>query len=84
VYASGEPCAMCSGAMFWAGIRRIVFAASTESIKRSLGGPSLPITSAQTLANAVPSIEVNGPLMQFEAVTVLLKMGKHSEGRKGS
>ena len=28
VYASGEPCAMCSGALYWAGIRRIVYAAS--------------------------------------------------------
>jgi len=28
VYASGEPCAMCAGAMFWAGIARVVYAAN--------------------------------------------------------
>ena len=28
MYASGEPCAMCAGALFWACVSRIVFAAS--------------------------------------------------------
>jgi hypothetical protein len=44
---------------------------------RCLDGPSLPITTAQTLANAVPYIEVDGTLSQLEAVTVLLKIGKN-------
>lgn len=25
LYASGEPCVMCAGAIFWSGIRRVVF-----------------------------------------------------------
>src|SRR3954465_4127452 len=40
VYASGEPCAMCSGALFWAGIARVVFAATTADIAEALGGPT--------------------------------------------
>jgi len=72
VYASGEPCAMCSGAMFWAGIRRVVFAASQDDIIATLGGPPLlPIRTAQVYAGADPAIEVDGPLLRDDAVAVL-------------
>lgn len=71
VYASGEPCAMCSGAMFWAGIRRVVFAASQDDIGAALGGDSLPIRSAQVYAGASPAVQVDGPLMGDEAIAVL-------------
>lgn len=71
VYASGEPCAMCSGAMFWAGIRRVVFAASQDDIGAALGGDSLPIRSAQVYVGATPAVQVDGPLMGDEAIAVL-------------
>jgi tRNA(adenine34) deaminase len=71
VYASGEPCAMCSGAMFWAGVKRVVFAASTAQIIEALGEPILPMTSAQTLAGAMPAMQVDGPLMGDTAFAVL-------------
>ncbi len=71
VYASGEPCAMCSGAMFWAGIRRVVFAASQDDIGAALGGDSLPIRSAQVYVGASPAVQVDGPLMGDEAIAVL-------------
>lgn len=71
VYASGEPCAMCSGAMFWAGIRRVVFAASQQDIIDALGGDQLPIRSAQVYAGATPPVQVDGPLLGEAAVAVL-------------
>lgn len=71
VYASGEPCAMCSGAMFWAGVSRVVFAASQGDICRVLGGPTLPITSSQVLAGASPLVKVDGPVLGAEAIAVL-------------
>jgi tRNA(adenine34) deaminase len=71
VYASGEPCAMCSGAMFWAGIRRVVFAASQADIAAALGGDSLPIRSAQVYAGASPAVEVEGPVLPGPAIQVL-------------
>jgi len=71
VYASGEPCAMCSGAMFWAEIKRVVYAASTEQIGTALGGPQLPARSADVLANTSPAMTVEGPLMADEACAVL-------------
>lgn len=71
VYASGEPCAMCSGAMFWAGIRRVVYAASQDDIAAALGGDTLPIRSAQVLAGASPPVQVDGPLLADAAIAVL-------------
>jgi tRNA(adenine34) deaminase len=71
VYASGEPCAMCSGAMFWAGVARIVFAASQHEIGAALGGAALPISTAQVLAGSSPAVLVEGPLLGDEAAAVL-------------
>jgi tRNA(adenine34) deaminase len=74
VYASGEPCAMCCGAMFWAGIRQVVYAASHDDITRLLGAPSLPISSREVLAHARPGVEVRGPLMGEQACEVLQRL----------
>jgi tRNA(adenine34) deaminase len=71
VYASGEPCAMCSGAMFWAGIRRIVFAIPTMDMAVLLGGPQLPARCADVLAHAEPAVQVQGPLLREEALVEL-------------
>ena len=60
VYASGEPCAMCSGAMFWAGVGRVVYAATQQDIAGALGGPLLPAGCAQLLSAAQPPVAVQG------------------------
>ena len=76
VVASGELCAMCAGAMFWAGIGRIVFGASQADIIRVLGdSPAMPINSRTTLAGAQPAVQIDGPLLGDEAVAVLTRLG---------
>jgi tRNA(Arg) A34 adenosine deaminase TadA len=76
VYASGEPCAMCSGAMFWAGVRRIVFAVPTVDMAGPLGGPQLPPRCADVLAAAQPAVVVEGPLLREEALAELWLPGR--------
>lgn len=71
VYASGEPCAMCSGAMFWAGIARVVYAATNPDIIAALGGPSLTLRCADVLGAGDRPVVVEGPLLRDEAVAVL-------------
>lgn len=72
VYASGEPCAMCSGALFWAGVSRVVYAASNDVMGALLGaGDVLPIRCAEVLANASPAVRVDGPVLAEAAATVL-------------
>ena len=76
VFASGEPCAMCAGALFWAGISRIVFAASQADIICALGpSPAMPIDSRTTLTGAQPAVEIDGPLLGDEAYAVLKRVG---------
>ena len=76
VYASGEPCAMCSGAMFWAGVARVVYAATNPDIIAALGGPSLTLRCADVFAAGNRSVVVDGPLLRDEAVAVLRAYGK--------
>jgi tRNA(adenine34) deaminase len=71
VYASGEPCAMCSGAMFWAGVSRIVFAMPTPVLNAVGGAPYILPRTAEVLAGASRAISVEGPLLEEEATQVL-------------
>jgi tRNA(adenine34) deaminase len=77
VYASGEPCAMCSGALFWAGVSRVVFAMPTATIN-AVGGPPFLVSRTQdVLTGASRPVEVDGPLLEAEAVAVLREFATH-------
>ncbi len=38
LYTSTEPCAMCSGAIYWAGIKKVVYACSSSVLNEIVGG----------------------------------------------
>jgi len=82
VYASGEPCAMCAGAMFWAGVGRIVFAASTQDISDCFGPPVLGAPCAEVLARSDPKPRIDGLLLRAEAVAVLRRAAQGSRGAR--
>ena len=71
VYASGEPCAMCAGALFWAGVARVVYAAPQPALAQLLGGPLLPQRCAELLARAAPPVAVHGEFLADEALAVI-------------
>lgn len=72
VYASGEPCPMCAAACVWAGVGRIVFAASTAAFTAVLpGGPHFGSSCAEVIASSDASIDVDGPLLEDEALDVM-------------
>lgn len=72
VYASGEPCPMCAAACVWAGVARIVFAASTAAFSAVLpDGPHFRLTCAQVLAASDAGVEVCGPVLEAEALAVM-------------
>lgn len=71
VYASGEPCPMCAAAMVWAGVGRIVFGAAAAEFGRILpGGPAFTITCGELVATATVPVEVSGPHLGEDALTV--------------
>ena len=71
MYASGEPCPMCSGAMIRVGLRRVVF-----GIRATVATPYLPgaagamvgsVECRKVFAVAPTPIEVRGPVLEEEA-----------------
>ncbi len=72
LYSSTEPCPMCSGAIFWSGIGKVVYALSEERLYAlSASSPeSLKLACRDVLARGGRPVEVNGPFIEDEAVQV--------------
>lgn len=71
LYASTEPCAMCTGAIYWSGIGQIVFACSAERLY-DYASDGLHITCADILAHGDRKIRVIGKVLEDEAAQVHL------------
>jgi tRNA(Arg) A34 adenosine deaminase TadA len=65
IYSSAEPCAMCAGAIYWAGIGRVVFGLSERRLKATLDLPCRTVFAAGQRA-----VEVLGPLLEDEAAAL--------------
>lgn len=75
LYASGQPCIMCYGAVWWSGITKLVCAARAKDIEDITGfreGP-LPENWVDVLKHRLdlPGIETKQDLMRQEACQVL-------------
>ncbi len=69
VFASGEPCAMCAGALYWSGVSRVVFALGAAAMQRldsSDSAAALP-DCRSILGAADRPIDVVGPCLEDEA-----------------
>ena len=69
LYTSCEPCAMCVGKMYWAGIRSIVYALPAEELAKLAGGSFL-MPCRELLARAKDHVSVVGPVLVDEARAV--------------
>ena len=71
MYMSAEPCAMCAGAVYWAGIGRVVYGLSEARLKRITGrhaeNPTLDLPCRTVFAAGQRKVEVVGPLLEDEA-----------------
>jgi tRNA(Arg) A34 adenosine deaminase TadA len=74
LYTSTEPCAMCTGAIYWAGIPRVVFALSEAElgamVSEQSGVPTLALPSREVFARGGRPVEVVGPVALPEAAEV--------------
>jgi tRNA(Arg) A34 adenosine deaminase TadA len=66
-----EPCAMCTGTIYWAHIGRIVYGASEAALLALTGNhaenPTLSLPCREVIARGQKPIEVMGPIPSLEA-----------------
>lgn len=71
IYTSAEPCAMCSGAIYWAGIGRVVYGMAESDLRAFTGNhpenPTLDLPCRTVFAAGQRKVEVIGPLLAEEA-----------------
>ena len=74
IYSSAEPCAMCAGAIYWAGIGRLVYGLSEERLRGITGNhpenPTLDLPCRAVFASGQRPTEVVGPLLEDEAAAL--------------
>jgi tRNA(Arg) A34 adenosine deaminase TadA len=69
LYTSTEPCAMCTGAIYAAGISAIVFGCSAGALY-DLVGSDLSIPSREILALGQHTTTITGPILEEEGLQI--------------
>ncbi|MDX7953413.1 nucleoside deaminase [Lichenihabitans sp. Uapishka_5] len=74
MYTSAEPCAMCAGAAYWAGIGRVVYGLGERELRALTGdhpeNPTLDLPSRVVFAAGQRPVDVVGPLLVDEAAAL--------------
>lgn len=80
MYTSAEPCAMCSGTIYWVGIGRVVFGLAEHDMKGFTGAhvenPTLDLPCRIVFAAGQRPTEVVGPLLADEAAQLHIDFWK--------
>jgi tRNA(adenine34) deaminase len=72
LYTTGEPCAMCMGAILWCHIGRLVFAASTTQLATKIDQIMLSSEEVAATARFAP-IAITGGVLADEAMALFPK-----------
>ncbi len=71
LYSSAEPCAMCAGAIYWAGIGRVVYGLSEKRLKAMIGphpeNLTLDLECRTVFRAGQRPVTVAGPALEDEA-----------------
>jgi len=74
LYSSAEPCAMCAGAIYWAGIGRVVYGLSEHRLRAITGNhpenPTLDLPCRDVFKRGQRETEIVGPLLEDEAAAL--------------
>ena len=70
LYTTAEPCAMCSGAMYWGNIGSVVYAMSEKTLLRLTGSdeqnPTFDLPCREVFSRGQKEINVIGPFTELE------------------
>lgn len=73
LYTSAEPCAMCTGAVYWCGVGRIVYALSETRLLDLTGdnpeNPTFALPCREVLQRGQRPVQVVGPALEDEAAS---------------
>ena len=79
MYISAEPCAMCAGSAYWAGIGRVVYAMSEKRLGKIIGphpdNLTLDLPCRTVLEAGQRPVEVIGPLMENDEAAAAIHDG---------
>jgi tRNA(Arg) A34 adenosine deaminase TadA len=74
MYSSAEPCAMCAGSVYWAGVRRVVYGLDIPSLDAVIGAdplnPTPHLRADVVLAGGKYPIALVGPALVQEAAAI--------------
>ena len=66
LYSIAEPCAMCTGAIYWANIGKVVYGITEKTLLELTGAdpqnPTFDLPCREVLARGQKNIEVTGPV----------------------
>lgn len=72
IYTSDEPCSMCSSAIYWAGIKRLVFGLSKKRFYQEFGRENpdwdFEISASEVLSHGGRKTEVLGPYCEDKVI----------------
>jgi tRNA(Arg) A34 adenosine deaminase TadA len=68
LYTSTEPCAMCSGAIYWGNVGRVVYALSEVALYEIIGPApdQLLLPCREVFAHSQRKVEVEGPALELD------------------
>jgi tRNA(adenine34) deaminase len=72
IYTSGEPCAMCMGAIIWCHMGRMVYAASVQQLATKIDQIMIPSAEVAAKAPFAP-ITITGGVLADEAMQLFAK-----------
>lgn len=74
MYTSAEPCSMCAGSVYWAGVGRVVHGMSEKELKDLIGpnpeNLTMDLPCKTIFASGQRKVEVVGPLLSAESAVV--------------
>ncbi len=70
IYSAFEPCSMCAGTIYWAGIGRVVFGVTEARLLELTGdnpeNPTMALSCRDVLAAGQRQVKVEGPFPELE------------------
>ena len=76
LYSNFEPCCMCTGALYWSDVRRLVFGATEKELLSYTGSneenPTFSLSSRSVVEHGQKDIEILGPTEDKELLDAIV------------